>query len=167
MITQFFGHAFTANHRVHLVVLPLDARLISLIEEVLDEGRVSQNQVAITWAEKAQGREDLPDVRPGRLDDAVAIQGQRHVEAGCPSAHGEGVDGDQVRVAETVAGKEADVAMGDVSLGFRADPVVGRSRRTARLVDRGAAKRDLPVEASLFQWISVDITFLVGLRELL
>src|SRR5487761_214642 len=65
VIAQFFGHALAANHGVHREAVPADAVAVSLVEQVLDKRRVTQDQVAVARPEEAQGRENLSDVRPG------------------------------------------------------------------------------------------------------
>jgi len=104
---------------------------------------------------------------PVDLTMPVAVQRQRHVESGRPRAHREGVDRDKRISAVAVAREEADVAMSCVPLRFRPNPVVRRPRRSARLVNRRAAKWDLPIKTALRQRVAVDIAPLVGFGELL
>ena len=167
MIAQLFRHALAPHHRLHAIGAPRHAIGIALVQQVFHEGGISEDQVSISRSEEPHGGQDLADVRSGRLDDPVVIEGQRHIEAGRPGAHGEGIDRDQRFGAKAIAREEADVAVRDMALGLGADPVVGRSGRAAGFVDRRADERDAAVEAALRQWVRVNVTVLVGLGKFL
>lgn len=115
--------------------------------------------------EELQRAENLLDIRPGALHQAVALEGDAHVDAGRPRPHREGVDCDPRLVAEAVASEMADEEMARGALPGRADPVVGDAGTARGLVNGCAGKRKLTIEATLLDRIGADVAVLVGGRE--
>ena len=164
-VTELLGHPLAADQPMDLVIRPGEAPAVALVEEMLEERRVTRDQEAVRRAKDRQGREDLVEVGPDRLDDAVAHHPETHVEPGRPRPHRERVDRDEGRRAEGVSREERDVAMGELALAPPADPVVGHPGGAARLVDRRAGEGDAPAVAAVHQGVAVDIGLLVRLGE--
>ena len=164
-VAQLLSHPFPTDEGVHPVRRPRKALPIALVEQVLDERRVAADQVTSRRSEDRQRGEDLRDVRPDRLHQAVPVHPERHVEAGRPCAHRECVEGHEVAGAKSVACKEGDVALRDRSFGRPSNPVVRRPRRAARLVHRDALEKDPTVNAPFVDRVRVDVGRLVRLRH--
>ncbi len=95
----------------------------------------------------------------------MAREPKRHIEAGRPGPHREGVQCDQVALPERVAGEERDVAVRHRALALSADPVVRGARRTARFIDRHPLEANPTVQAARLERIRVDVAVLIRLRK--
>src|SRR6266853_3981103 len=59
MVAQFFGHAFAPDHRLHSIGVPRHAVGLALVQKVLDEGWVSEDEVAIARSVESHRRQYL------------------------------------------------------------------------------------------------------------
>jgi hypothetical protein len=107
------AHPLAADHRHAVVGLPVHA---CAVDEPLEERRVAADEVGPPGPDHLHGVQDLVHVGAGALDDAVALQGDAHVDAGRPGAHREGVDRDPRPRPEAVAREVADERVADRAL---------------------------------------------------